>query len=97
MDLCKECGHDYFLDGIWSGFCHYRKDSDISLGFFRPVCNEGFEPIISQEVREAIVNLSQSLSDAARKTLEEICQNPEQNPRWVNPNHTDKEPEFPNT
>lgn len=81
MDLCPECGHDYDLDGRWAEFCHYVKGSDPSLGFFRPVCNEGIEPVIDPKLRQLISEMSESLCSRLRQTLLEIeCPNPAPNP-----------------
>jgi predicted amidophosphoribosyltransferase len=74
MNLCPDCGHDYDLDGRYVGFCHYEKNSDPELGFFRPVCFEGVEPILSPEYQEVLDKMCKQLSDQMRKTLDEVLE-----------------------
>ena len=81
MDLCPACGHDYDLDGQYAGICHYVKGSDPSLGFFRPLCDEGYEYPFNPEVEKALSEMAARLAENMRKTLTDLLE--DQSINWT--------------
>ena len=74
MDICPGCGLDRDSLGGWKDFWHFIKDSDPSLGFFRPICLEGRDPreFFGEETLVVLDAMGAALARKFTETLESI-------------------------